>query len=347
MAPFYRFFGCICLLLLLSGCGRPDADDLWADYLERLARLARADVPAVSEWQRPLWPAPRDIRLPTPEWRSGWLRYLDMVGCDLMELVADRNSGLGRVQVPVVRLDYELRFVDEAQACLQSDALPEDGDMRQWLATLREEKRAAMPVIYWNTVVGGNEIRRFLRQGEVPAKGPLLENRTASLQALESLAGTAQQLSSGDLPASAGNVPDHLQTLDLSRAGPVIDALALANRHLPRATALLRSVDTATLCPRGAASQRANYFHNVLTKVYAAKVQPWLSAAWRDSEQLEKTLAPLLEHAPEPRPSVARWQDDVFGNAGLRARMGEAIDAHTRAWQELLADCGLSPGQTH
>ena len=342
---FDRLFRYIRLLLLLplAGCGSPSADDLWLDYHERLARLARAEVPAAAPWHRPLWPAARDIRVQTPEWRSGLLRYLDMAGCDLMELVASRNSGLGRVQQPVNRLDYELRFIDEAGRCLDSDALVDDEEMRTWLAQLREQKKQAVPAIYWNTVVGGEELARFLAQGDIPARPPLVSNSNQIWHTLGALGGWPTASASKALPVDASVLRGQLREIDLSSAAAVIDALALANRELPRATAILRGVDTGALCPRGVASERARYFDNVLKRIYASDIQPWLSDTWRSSETLSHLLGTLLSQAPEPRPAVEAWYQAVFGNDGLRNRMAARMQEHTEAWQHLLGECGLMP----
>ncbi|MDF1820246.1 MAG: DUF3080 family protein [Alcanivoracaceae bacterium] len=333
----------LALMLLLAGCGNPGADGLWQDYQQRLARLARSEVPPATPWARPLWPAPRDIRVATPEWRSGLLRYLDMAGCDLMELVASRNSGLGRVQQPVNRFDYELRFVDEAGRCLAADTLDDDPDMRQWLATLQAEKHQALPAMYWNTVVAGTELAGFLAQGDIPGTPPLLPERNQVWHALGRLGQWPARLAGSPVPADAQTLRADLRTLDLSRAGTVLDAMALANRELPRATAILRGVDTAALCPAGRASQRARYFDNVLHRIYAANLQPWLSDTWRSSEQLSQLLGTLLLDPPQPRPAVADWHQRLFGPGGLRSQMATHMADHTRAWQQLLGDCGLMP----
>lgn len=344
MGTLYLLFRCFFLgylLSLLAACADPGAPGLWQDYAERLARLARQEAPAPRPAQRPRWPDRRLLLAELPEWRTGLLGWLELLDCDLMELVASRNSVLGRVQVPAARLRYEHAFLTRGEACLATHA-DLDPELRSWLSQLLEEKRAALPALYHNTTLAGRELQNLLATGPIPAAPPLWPAANETLQMLAVQARLMEALNRGEPTAPDRRLEAALEFIDKTRAGQVLDAMALAEVELERSTALLRSVDTGALCPRGQPSQRARYFRNVLNRIYATRIQPWLSDVWRQSEALETALV-RLARAGQPTPALQAWLAQTGTEAGLRARLQSAMQAHTQAWQSLLGDCGLMP----
>ena len=327
-------------VLTLAGCGSPDAGDLWQDYHQRLARLTGAAIPEPAPVPRPRWPNRRDLLVELPQWRTGLLGWLELLDCDLMELVAGRNSILGRVEVPARRFLYEQTFIDRGQQCLAKEDL--DPELRQWLTDLLAEKRAALPHLYHNATLASEELRNFLATGPVASVPPLWPASREGVQALNLFAKEQARLRAGKPVRHSDQLSASLELLDKTRAGVMIDAMSEAIDGLTRASQMLESVDTERLCPRGQASKKARWLRNVLDHVYAEEVQPWLADVWRGAGELEVALAALARASGNPSHATA-WLEEVGSDRGLRWRMGQVMTRHTQAWQNLLGDCGLMP----
>ena len=65
----------------------------------------------------PALPERRERMLPTTDIREGMLDVWDFQQCGMMNLIADRNSTLGKVRLPSQKMIYELRFMASLQPC--------------------------------------------------------------------------------------------------------------------------------------------------------------------------------------------------------------------------------------
>lgn len=342
-------FRCILLpglLVGLAGCGPQQGEDLWQDYINRLERLTGTIAAPAKPARRDRYPRHRDLLQPVSEQRTGLLRYLNLLDCDLMTLVSERNSVLGRVQRESLRLDYELRFISGGQRCLASDRLQDDAEMARWLADIVDEKIRDLPSRGWNLGFAGPELAGYFRQRPVPAGSPSPPEWPATVEALARLRTLMVSLAMNPVPARLeADIEQALERLDKSSAGgQILDALALAIQELDRAATVLEQVDSARLCPHGKASERARYLQNVLFGVYAGQIQPWLADLSRAAQPLaDATLSLRASQREIVSPGLDRWLAAQFGEDGLTARYPRALDRHSRAWQRLLGDCGLMP----
>ena len=118
--------GC-CGFLLVWGvsCGVPPAPERFERYAAEVDEILRpgADELRIGDARAPerahyVLPRRSARRLEAPADRAGALDFLATIGCALSEVVAERNSGLGRVLVPARRWAYERRVVDEIERCL-------------------------------------------------------------------------------------------------------------------------------------------------------------------------------------------------------------------------------------
>lgn len=338
------------MLVLLAGCTPQTGEALWQDYLTRLGRLTGEAIPAANPATRPRYPRQRALVQPVTQQRTGLLRYLALSDCDLIHLVSERNSSLGRVQAGSLRLQHELQFIAGAEHCLAGDVLLDNPDMAQWLREIVAEKRHDLPARGWNITFGGPEIAGFFRQRPVPATLPLAPHWQASQRALATLQQQVALLNVAQppetLPASLEPMVEQaLETLDKnSDGGMLLDAMALARRDLTRAAIMLERLDTERLCPHGRASERARNMHSMFHSIYAGRIQPWLA-------DLSRSAVPLADSSQALRqaqqgigsPVLDDWLARQFGDDGLLVGYQQALNQHSRAWQRVLGACGLMP----
>ena len=279
----------------------------WQDYLARLERLTRQPVPPAAALELRPYPGNAALRRPLPDLRTGLLNYLGLRHCDLMSLVSERNSALGKLRSASLRLDYELTFIERGQRCLNGAAL-EDPD-------------------------------------PITPRSPPASAKALGLEALGGLASAGRALRESPPPDALPDLERHLATLAGGAAGgAVLREIAAARVALGQALGMLESLDEDSLCPRGRASQRARYLRNLLDSVYGQEVQPYLAELDRRQRRLGERLRALRAASSGTNPALDRWLDHYFGPRGQSARLDQALRAHTERWQTVLGACGLMPG---
>ena len=153
------------LTLLLSGCNTDTPQGMLEDYANRVSNAieydfsvdAEADLPAA-----PQYPAKRDRILPLSDIRVGVIDALAFRHCDLLQLISERNSSLGKLAGDSQRLIYELKAAPALQACRdrligQNNPYPELlTQVKQILKTKSDE----FPRLLWNTVYNSAEMEQ-------------------------------------------------------------------------------------------------------------------------------------------------------------------------------------------
>lgn len=332
-------------VVLLSAC-QPAAESLWQDYLQRLERLTEQTMPTADATALQRYPRPRDLRQPVPELRTGLRRYFNLSDCDMMNMVSERNSSLGRVQVPSLRFAYELEFINRSSDCLADDRLADNEDQQAWLADINRLKRESLPALYWNATVASDEMASFFTTTAQAPTSEELAGRSALSVHLASVARLGAQLQSDPLPKGVGTLESDLAQLSRANTGgSILKGLALAERDLRRAAIMLEQVDTERLCPRQRPGQQARYLQNVFISIYGERVQPWLAQLYRASDELSQSVQQLYDHWDVDSPAFDAWYAHHFDQQqGLSALFQEAMMRHTQAWQQLLEACRLQPG---
>lgn len=311
----------------------------WQDYLTRLERLTRQPVPPPSALDLRPYPGNAVLRRPLPDLRTGLLNYLALRHCDLMSLVSERNSALGKLRAASLRLDYELTFIQRGERCLAQDKL-EDPALIALLERTLAVKRDSLGDLFWNATWAGDELRGFLNQSPGPAGDP-----GPGLEALGGLASAGRALRATPTPDALPKLERHLAALAGGAAGgALLREVAAARVALEQALSMLQALDEDGLCPRGRASQRARYLRNLLDSVYGEDVQPYLADLDRHRRRLDDRLRALRAVSSGANPALDQWLAHYFGPRGQAARLDQALRAHTERWQTVLGACGLMPG---
>jgi len=311
----------------------------WQDYLTRLERLTRQPVPPPSALDLRPYPGNAVLRRPLPDLRTGLLNYLALRHCDLMSLVSERNSALGKLRAASLRLDYELTFIQRGERCLAQDKL-EDPALIALLERTLAVKRDSLGDLFWNATWAGDELRGFLNQSPGPAGDP-----GPGLEALGGLASAGRALRATPTPDALPKLERHLAALAGGAAGgALLREVAAARVALEQALSMLQALDEDGLCPRGRASQRAHYLRNLLDSVYGEDVQPYLADLDRHRRRLDDRLRALRAVSSGANPALDRWLAHYFGPRGQAARLDQTLRAHTERWQTVLGACGLMPG---
>lgn len=108
----------LCCALLIISCKENATNALLNTYQQRLANVLEitpADTPPLN---LPTYPDTRSLKQPVADIRMGLLDAYELRQCGLFQLIAERNSVLGKVQDQTRQLRYELLFLKQLSHCL-------------------------------------------------------------------------------------------------------------------------------------------------------------------------------------------------------------------------------------
>lgn len=337
----------LCLALLLAGCDPfAQPDTLMDEYLERVGRVldlqpdSRA-LPAVT----PL-PRRRQRVRELPELDMGILEFFSLYGCELQQVVGEKNSALGKVMQPAQRLDYEIRFIAASADCLP---VITDESLQADLAAAARIKREALPLAVWNATWGAPEMAKFYTRSDGYLPLTPDPEKIATLAAdLDRLNGWIRDLHGQTNPTMFEPLSEiHQRWQALPVAGQLIQSSRLLIARLNDVESLLSArLAGRPLCFNQRPNADAEIMRNLFFNVYAARVQPYMAEVQRVRARLLPLLQELaLAQRPAMSPAFMPFMQALLeeGPGSLWGRLDQAVQDHTERWQELLDQCGMRP----
>lgn len=350
-SPIVRFVLLFAATAVLLGCDPMGAPESMLDeYVLRVARVLEGDAALTPVPTVPQLPRRRERVRELIQLDVGMLDFLGLYGCELQHVIGERNSILGRVMHPAGVFDYELRFVRAADECVGEITSER---LAQRIAELADIKRSDLLEVAWNAIWGSSEIEAFLTR----SKGPLAishdrdmsSTMAADLRALEHAVG---RVSGGDLDVDVKSFdPVYQRWQSRPLAGQLIRSAVLVTTRLDDASALIeaRLGDRPVCAKPTLRPRRAENMQGMFLSVYVGNVQPYLADVQRVRRELMPPLQALARIGDSTRsPTVTAYAQSVLSETGENSiwqAFDQAVKRHTLAWQNLLGQCGMRPGQ--
>ena len=343
----------IVFILLMSffmaGCDPfAQPESMLDEYNRRLARVLDVEVQLTPVPTAPEFPRMRERVREIEPINVSMLDFLGLYGCELQHVVGERNSTLGRVAHPVSRLDYERRFILAAEECAAVIARETLADRLREINALKRESLADAA---WNAVWGSREIEKHFTRSRGPVPVRLDRNRLSeSVENNKLLEHRLRGLLAGNLEQDLAALDAVYQRwLNDALAGQGVRSAILVATRLEDATRLIEQrLGEKPLCIQGRANRQAEIMRNMFGSVYAAEVQPYLADVQRVRRELFPPLSELAALGGQrASDTFDRYISAVFDESSEHnywQAFDQAVASHTRAWQELLGQCGMRPG---
>lgn len=340
--------------LAIVGCDRSSPEAMLENYASRVGNTLDEDIETdfETDGRLPLFPARRDRLQPLTDIRQGLIEVLALRHCDLLHLIAERNSSLGKVMPPSQQLVYELRFLDRLRSCRRRlDQTPNaDSELLAQVNKIYAVKQRELPAALWNAIYVSGEMELNFSRGDPPLALSTDSGTPPAISALERLAGLVRLISKPDwvLPTLLDEIEQPYEALNRDRFGSQwLKSVLLLTETLERtAEGIEKREARYPLCPQQRPTPDAKILMNVFTKFYAGEVQPYLARVHRDGRRWRALHEELIHRLPAADAMLRYW-DEVFAENNpdsLWRRYNDARDRHTRAWQHVLRRCGLMPG---
>ena len=289
--------------------------------------------------------------------------------CELGTVVAERNTSLGKSQLPSQRLVYESNLLNVLKSCEAALAKENESNQRNaalaaTIASWREQKTQDYSKTWANLVQGSQELRLALNTPERLFSVENNKDALSSVNALyyiNSLSNKELLLSdmyssntaSSDTETEATNENNSERIIESSELEQQLKIIRSARlpatlwhtqqtltQNLSLLTNMLETELDAVSCPEGRASDKAKILRNVFYLFFIEEIQPVGSLV----NQYHYKLAPLWEDwlaqpslHEEFKRYIRQQSQDGFN------QYSSAMKAHVHLWQGFLGRCNLSP----
>lgn len=325
-------------IFLLSGCSEFFSSEqaLLDKYHQRLANVL--DVPRSEITPLPAFaiPSRRDLFQSLPRLSLGLLESYQLRQCGLFNLVADKNSQLGKVQDAFHDMDYQIALLKTLNICLTS-------------FEISDEERAKLEMLYvqkWNhlqTHLDNLLLTSDAMQKQLSASNWLsVENKNQvtrvndALNILSEMYGTPYRAISRLPTVSLASYQEDLEKSRLM--GRLYYSLANAALWLNETTRLLESNQSKIICGKNRDATKFRYLNNVFQSIYIDEVQPYLA-------ELDSTYQHLNSGIELVEKRMA-LHGESYGLSNAHKTFRNETLEHVRFWQGLFKRCGVAVGNT-
>ena len=289
--------------------------------------------------------------------------------CELGTVVAERNTSLGKSQLPSQRLVYESKLLNVLKSC--EAALTKENESNQrnaalaaTIASWREQKTQDYSKTWANLVQGSQELRLALNTPErlfsvennkdalssvnalyyissLSNKGLLLSDMYSSNTASSDTETEATNENNSESIIGSSELEQQLKIIRSARLPATLwHTQQTLTQNLSLLTNMLETELDAVSCPEGRASDKAKILRNVFYLFFIEEIQPVGSLV----NQYHYKLTPLWKDwlaqpslHEEFKRYIRQQSQDGFN------QYSSAMKAHVNLWQGFLGRCNLSP----
>lgn len=346
----------LCCTLLLTSCKENATNTLLNTYQQRLANVLEITPADTLPLNLPIYPDTRSLKQPIADIRMGLLDAYELRQCGLFQLIAERNSVLGKVQDQTRQLRYEVLFLKQLNHCLTMLNSNSTSELQSQLNDIYQQKQQQLPLVIWNMVFTGKEWRQQFTLGhqllEPQQFGGYIET-VAAFNYLDTL--TTTMTSQNISQALVTLTPNHIEQLlyhqqqihNTQYLGQLFYSMAQITAELNTITAQLTQHENNVICGKNINQQQAQYLRNVFYKYYVNDIQPYLSKLQSQYQQLQPYLdslyTTLIQHHDQP-PAMMTLYARYYFQGEVQRQFQQATIEHVSYWQRLFKRCQFKVG---
>ena len=318
----------LCLTMLLTGCFDDSPQNYFDDYQTKIANVQDADE-IQEDWELESLPRKRELFIEVPSLSIGLIDSYQLRQCGLFNLIAERNSVLGKVADEFRNYDYQVALLKGVGQCLSNNEL--EPEIVELLREVEQQKLAQFPLHQWNLIYASEAMQSHMR-GSQWLRADIGEQVRQTGDALEHI---NQAL---DTPLVSGKTTAVQERLEKSSTlGDLYYSLSRASAELDTITQQLTTFDTNIICGKQRDTTKFRYLNNVFEQQYIDKVQPYMAQLDGYYQQLAPQLAMFDAH-----PELHSY---YFPIKDAHQAFRSSTRRHVDYWQQLFKRCGRKVGR--
>lgn len=317
-----------CLTVMLAGCFSDGPGDLFDDYQTKIARVQDAEE-LKEDWEFESLPRKRELLLDVPTLSIGLIDSYQLRQCGLFNLIAERNSVLGKVADQFRNYDYQVALLAGVGKCLSSNEL--NPEIVELLKEIEQQKLAQFPLHQWNLIYASDAMQSQMRGSQwVRADiGDQVRQTSDALQHINQVL---------NIPLVSGKTTEVQEVLEKSSTlGDLYYSLAHASVELNTITKQLTTFDANIICGKQRDTTKFRYLNNVFDQQYIGKVQPYMAQL----DSYYQQLAPQLGMFD----AQADLHSYYFPIQDAHQAFRVSTRRHVDYWQQLFKRCGRKVGR--
>ncbi|MFS1949565.1 DUF3080 domain-containing protein [Vibrio lentus] len=318
----------LCLTMVLTGCFDDSPQNYFDDYQTKIANVQEADE-IQEDWELESLPRKRELFIEVPSLSIGLIDSYQLRQCGLFNLIAERNSVLGKVADEFRNYDYQVALLEGVGQCLSNNEL--EPEIVELLREIEQQKLAQFPRHQWNLIYASEAMQSQMR-GSQWLRADIGEQVRQTSDALKHI---NQAL---NIPLVSGKTTEVQEGLEKSSTlGDLYYSLSRASAELDTITQQLTTFDANIICGKQRDTTKFRYLNNVFEQQYINRVQPYMAQLDGYYQQLAPQLA-MFDAQPELHSYYFPIQDahQAFRSSTRR---------HVDYWQQLFKRCGRKVGR--
>jgi len=321
---------------LISACDSSPqlAKDL-ETYQQRLSNVLSSPTPHFIPALLPAYPTLTSLGDDTPDILIKLHEFTDLQYCQLATLIAQRNTTLGKLQLPSTRFIYEKKLLYALQTCI---ALSDEPALREKLQSWYAHKHDNLPFAWASMLQKSPEIKQALSRNANFISGTEQDGLQTSLAALQYL---FKVQTSDDIDSTV--LEEHWKTLAQDAfLAKLWRTQILLTQNLATTTKCLEMPDVTAYCQAKTPPKKVDYLSNVFRMYFIEKIQPVATQINYYHYQVSPILDRFLTHAALS--DAFKHYISEQHQVGFHAYQ-TTMQAHIHFWQTLFKVCDISPTQ--
>ncbi|MCF6453549.1 DUF3080 domain-containing protein [Vibrio sp. MMG022] len=328
----------VLLTTLLSGCNdwfNPEKA-VFEKYNQRLANVLDTSESELEASPAVTIPDKRELFQELPRLSLGLLESYQLRQCGLFNLLAEKNSQLGKVQDAFYDFDYQINLLRTLNGCLSDYPLSDEENTK--LNGLYDQKWHHLTVHLDNMLLTSDAMRKQLTGSEwlpLESKDQVAHVRDAFL-ALDEMYQTPYRTLSRLPDVTIVNYQEEIEKTRL--VGRLYYTLIDATHWLEQTTHMLEANQDKIICGANRDTTPFRYLRNVFQTIYVAEVQPYMAYVDSTYQQLDGGLS-LVEKRMQAHGAN-------YGIEKAHDQFREETMKHVQFWKNLFKRCGVKIGNS-
>lgn len=334
----------IASVLFLSACSQHQQIETYVqDYAERLESFTQIKIETPTNLQSLNAPIKADLAVEVEQITINLREFHAFNRCPLNQIIAERNTALGKMQLPSSRFIYEQKLLQEFSRCkmlLKNElAAAQTNTAKKDLHTLiakledwESQKQTQLPAVWSNFVSQSNEIFLNLTLAQDFIAAAPNDNFQATRQAWQFIVNSyeASTLSSNELE-------NHLKELEnarlLARMWRTQNYISV---HLDAISPVLTTYLQNNRCTTSKQNNDIEIMRNIFTLFFADKIQPLAAELNRYHYQLAPLLEKLIASGRLPHELTDYLNNQIVEGHSIYKN---SMQNHITLWQQIFALC--------